>query len=318
MDEKYLQRIGFDGNLEDKLSEIIDAFNLGKYEQHKIITVGYEDFNIELITDTGKYFVKIFANTRTQEDINRYVAVIEEVLKWGVKHPQLLETNKRKRLYRDVTGKLQLLVMEWLEGNSFWDLHRKPTETERKELVGDAAQINKSSFNPLFTYDSWSINNFAQEFRKHKETLINEDKSLVEKALIDFQTIDHKSLPHALVHGDLISTNVMNTRSGLYLVDFSVANYLPRIQELAVLLTDLLFDSDDADNAKKMYEEAKTEYYKHIQLTDKELAVLPIYIKAAHAMHIIPPSRFIADGEDNDENRYWLNLGQKGIRLGIY
>ena len=48
MEEKYLQRIGFDGNLDDKLSEIANAFRLGKYKQHKIIAVGYEDFNIEI------------------------------------------------------------------------------------------------------------------------------------------------------------------------------------------------------------------------------------------------------------------------------
>jgi len=318
MGDKYLQRIDFKGSLEEKLKEIASVFALGKYLNHKVIDVGYEDFNIELSTHSGKYFIKIFASTRSSEDIKRYVKVMEEVISKGIKHPKLVPTKSGKHLYQDPHDKLQLVVMEWLDGKSFWDLNETPTKQDRLELIRAASLLNQLVYEPPFTYDSWSINNFPAEFEKCSTYLTDEDRNAIKNILTEFQKIDHASLPHSLVHGDLISTNVMKTDAGLYFVDFSVANYLPRIQELAVLLSDLLYDPKDAENSRTLYEVAKKEYCRYIELTTDELQSLPIYIKAAHAMHIIPPSKFIAGGEDNDENRHWLNLGQSGIELNIY
>lgn len=67
---------------------------------------------------------------------------------------------------------------------------------------------------------------------------------------------------------------------GLYIIDFSVANIYPRIQELAVLMCNLFFDENYKDN----YLFLIREYNKHHPLTEYEGEILPLFIQAAHVM----------------------------------
>ena len=317
MPDKYMSRISYDGDLTTVLTEITTEFGLGSYRSHELIPIGYEDLNLKVEVDYGIYLVKIFAQSRTQADISRYVRIIESVLNAGILHPKMFTHGSGRYIYRPRKTILQLVVMEWLDGSSYWDLGEKPTTQERSELIASAAKINLLPYKPSFTYDSWAINNFGNEYRINSQYLSTSNNSAVSSVLGEFEAIDHQSLPHCLVHGDLISTNVIKTSHGLYFIDFSVANYLPRVQELAVLLCDLLFDASAITNAVALYNEALDEYQKHIKLERIELDVLPTYIRAAHAMHILPASKFMAQGEDTYENRHWLNLGRAGLHTPI-
>ena len=134
--------------------------------------------------------------------------------------------------------------------------------------------------------------------------------------VIEFHKLNIKSLPHCFVHGDIIATNVMRSNEGsLYIIDFAVANWYPRIQELAILLCDLLF-VPEKNTFLKNYELALTEYQKIIKLEKKELQSLPTYIKFAHAMHIIPSTREkVFENNTSAENEFWLRSGQEGLKF---
>ena len=94
-----------------------------------------------------------------------------------------------------------------------------------------------------------------------------------------------------------------------------MANYYPRIQELAVLLCNLLFDEDDLDSFPSYYKLALSEYQKTLPLSLKELETLPLFLKIAHAMHIIPAIRDRELNENtSEENMYWLDLGKIVLR----
>lgn len=97
-------------------------------------------------------------------------------------------------------------------------------------------------------------------------------------------------------------------------IDFAVANYCPRVIELAVMAVDLLFNSNDVEAFPSNWQTALNGYQEKIQLTDKELQVLPIFVKVAHAMHIIGGTREKAEGNTSEENEYWLNKGRVGLR----
>jgi Ser/Thr protein kinase RdoA (MazF antagonist) len=128
-----------------------------------------------------------------------------------------------------------------------------------------------------------------------------------------------KQLPHRLVHGDIIKTNVMKDKTGkIYIIDFSVANFYPRIQELAVLLCNIFFDENHPDTFMDNYKLALDEYQKGIPLTPLEISSLPLYVKVAHAMHVLCATyEKEAKGNDSAENRYWLELGRKGLDFTI-
>ena len=57
------------------------------------------------------------------------------------------------------------------------------------------------------------------------------------------------------------------------------------------------------------------EYQKTTQLTSRELAELPFYIKLAHAMHVLGGSyEKKAKNNHSEENEYFLTIGKAGLR----
>ena len=122
-------------------------------------------------------------------------------------------------------------------------------------------------------------------------------------------------LPHAFVHGDLIKTNLMeDKRGGIFIIDFAVANYQPRIIELAVLFNDTFFDKDSSEKTKEYFSLALSEYQKHTSLTKYELDTLPILIKAGHSMHLLRANyEKVVNKNNSKENDYFLQLGAAGL-----
>jgi thiamine kinase-like enzyme len=90
--------------------------------------------------------------------------------------------------------------------------------------------------------------NIAKEFEEAKKHMSDQEVSIIWPFVSRF--IDHiqiDQLPKCFVHWDILKTNIIRSINGdFYIVDYSVANIYPRIQDLAVLLCNVL-DSDDID-----------------------------------------------------------------------
>ncbi|GAH64865.1 unnamed protein product, partial [marine sediment metagenome] len=67
MREAYKRRIGYRGKLEEISHAVCSGFNLGGFTSNDLILIGYADFNFALETSKGKYFVKVFATSRSDE-----------------------------------------------------------------------------------------------------------------------------------------------------------------------------------------------------------------------------------------------------------
>ena len=107
---------------------------------------------------------------------------------------------------------------------------------------------------------------FLKEYGKIKRYLSKEDIGLIEPLVVRFSQVDIKILPSCFVHGDIIDTNVIRSSEGkLYVLDFSVANIYPRIQELAVMLCDILF-VPDKKKFQKVYDRTLAVYQKRVYL----------------------------------------------------
>lgn len=264
---EFQKRIGYEGELEKVVSKVAEDFDLGKYSMYRVIEAGYEDLNVVITTDKGKYFVKMLATFRDNEGCKRYVDIMLTALEAGVSHPRLLQS-PQGYLYKNVFDgrQIRLVVMEHINGKSLYDSKEEVSLEDARFLIQQAADI--------------------------------------------------KSLPTAFVHGDIIRTNVMRDENGkFYILDFSVANIYPRIQELAVLLCNILYDDKNPGAFMDYYELALDEYKKKNELTKPEIETLPLYLKAAHAMHIIGAGRekYKKDNK-SEENEYWLSKGRNGLR----
>lgn len=312
----FQKRIEYQGNLNKLFELVVKDYSLGKYITFKPVLQGYEDFNLIVDTNKGKYLIKIMASFRSDYDVQQYVETIKTAVNSGISHPKLYKGPEDYLYTINLDNKkIRLAVMDYVDGLDFYRLKEKPNTDEAVFLSQQAARINQLDLKPKFVYDSWAIPNFLKEYNQIKDKLDKEDLSFIKPLVENFPKFNIDKLPHCFVHGDIISTNVIRSKENkLYIIDFAVANIYPRIQELAILLCDLLFVTNK-DKYLSNFNLALNEYQKIIKLEKEEIEILPTYIKLAHAMHIIPATREKIKGIELPENNFWLKSGKEGIRI---
>ena len=176
--------------------------------------------------------------------------------------------------------------------------------------------IHKQQLNSEFIYDKWAIVNFIEEFEDKKQYLNERDYKKLSELLICFKGVDMKKLPHAFVHGDIISTNVMKDNNGkLWIIDFAVSNYLPRIVDLAVSSCNLCLNPESIKETKSKTKMILKEYEKYNKLTDYEKEVFPIFFDIANAMGSLQISYLISQGKASEEDKFWYNESEKGLEF---
>lgn len=307
-------RIGYTGDLAPILSKVCKKYDIGIYKSHSIVEMGYEDLNVIVETTQRKFFIKIFASFRDQQGCERYVDIIKSAKGAGVDQPEIYGD-----LYETTIDNtpIRLIVTQYIDGWTLFDSPTKLTGKEAKFLVQEATKINKIPLEPSFVYDSWAIVNFLKEADKKIQYLSDDEQKLIGPLIIKFRKLDLDTLPHCFVHGDLIKTNIMrDTNDHLYILDFSVANYYPRIQEIAVLMCDVFFDTANLELYGKLYKQTLDEYQKYIPLEKIEIDTLPLYSQVAHAMHLLCANyEKVVNNNQSRENEYFLNLGRMGLQF---
>ncbi len=317
MEQEFKDRINLNTDLNIISKQICRNYDLGEYISDTIITVGYEDFNYILETTKGKYCVKIFNKERTDEDCKNYIDRIELASEIDINTPKLYKANSESECIVEVNGiKYRLCVFEYINGSSFFDLEIIPNEDEIKEIIRQMAIIHKQQLNSKFIYDKWAIVNFIEEFEDKKIYLNKDDYKKSSELLAKFKNIDMKNLPYAFTHGDIISTNVMRDNNGkLWIIDFAVSNYLPRIVDLAVSSCNLCLNPDSIEETKSKINMVLREYEKYNKLTDYEKEVFPIFFDIANAMGILQISYLASKGEASEEDKFWYNESKKGLEF---
>ena len=317
MEAIFKQRIGFNGDLKEISKIVCKDFNLGEFLNCEIILIGYEDFNFSLTTTNDKFFVKIFSNKRTLDYCKRNVNVVIKSIEAGLSVPRLYKSEQGYlHVLKTNQSILRICVMDFIQGKDFFTSKATITNEDMISLAHQASLINSIKIKPPGIYDSWAIVSFPQEFENKNQYLEKEDLELIEPLMDKFQNLKMETLPHCFVHGDIIRTNVIKDKDNkIWIVDFSVSNFYPRIQEVAVLACDILFNKDNKEESEQNLKDALGEYQKIIKLTTRELASLPIYIKLGHAMHVLCATyEKKAKNNNSKENEYFLNIGKYGLR----
>ncbi len=309
------KRINYQGEFEELLTDVTNSYGLGVFISFEPMILGMEDLNLKLLTTKGKYFVKIFNEKRDNVECLRLVNIVKMCTDNGVAHPEFLKRDVGyifRNQYEQFN--IRLAVFEFIEGKTFFDLKRNPTTAELKEIIKMAATVNKIDYKTADLYDPWATVNFPAEYKKARKYVDDNEKRIFDNLLAQFEKVDIKSLRHSLVHGDLIGTNIIKGKEKIYFVDFSSANFYPRIVELAVLMSDIMFDPTGKVSVEKYFDLLTSEYQKYIKLTKEDLASLPLFIKLAHSMNYLGAILEKNVGKNKtEENEHWLKLGKKGL-----
>jgi len=307
-------RLVYTGDLAPLIARIAEAYGVGTPTDYSVIEVGYEDCNVIINTEQGRFLVKMFAKTRTSEEITRYTNVMRKVVEAGVRHPELMFANSEV-VYTD--SGVSLVLMRFIEGKTFFELDRAPDEDERHAILEQAAKINAIDYEPPYLFDSWAIPNINELLERVKQYVEPDDLVLVEQVIAQYNTIPVDELPHCFVHGDFTKTNVLKGDDGnLYILDFSVANSYPRIQELAVIAANLLYDNKTP--LQERCQIVADKYGQLTELTEIERQYLPVYALTGVAMEFLGAHlEKFSNGNDTEETEYWLTLGRNGLRQAL-
>ncbi|MEG1058647.1 MAG: phosphotransferase [Clostridia bacterium] len=300
-----------------KLSKIVcEKYNLGKYLSDEIILVRYEDFNYILTIDKGKFCIKVFNKDRTFEDVKKYIDRIKlaNSLK-EINTPKVYECNE------DILCEIKLdeidfrlCVFEYVDGKSFYDLNEIPTENEIKDIISQMANIHNAKLESEFIYDKWTITNFIREYEDKEKYLDSKYKKILFSLSERLKQVKLDKLPMSFVHGDIISSNVMKDDKGkLWIIDFAISNYLPRIVDLAVTSCNLCLNPDSKDKTIQSTRMILEEYQKYNQLTDYELECFPLFYDLANASGILQISCLSSMGDMSEEDEFWLTESEKGL-----
>lgn len=319
MSDRYYDRIDKieDINILSRL--VCEKYNLGTLlEDTFVIRIGYEDFNAIINTSKGKYLMKVFANIRSDQDcidcVNRsYNAYINDVAT-----PKVFKNCNGEILsfilYKE--SKYRVAIIEYIDGYSFWDLKRKPTMEELNQIIKIAINMNNIDYKPTFIYDSWAVTSFCKEYEEKKKYLKEEYVKLVEPIYQEFKTFDYDSLPKAFVHGDMMSTNLMVDKKGkVWVIDFSVSNYMARINELIVLCGDIALINEEKSETVKRIIYLYNEWCKNIKPTKEEINSFILLFRVANAINIVKPYYEIISGNMSDETMMHLNAGLYGLSI---
>lgn len=316
----YQNRIDFQGDYGQLIKRIADVYKLGSVLSHSVVEVGFEDFNVKISTENGDFLAKIFSKNRTADEIARNVTNIERAIAGGVNHPELMLSDGQA-LHHDIDSGVKMVVMRFIAGKTFYDLAITPGADDLAKIAAEAVKINMIDYDAPYLFDSWAIPNMQWMFDKVKDNLTDEGKKLVEGAFAHYERIPLDKLPKCYVHGDLIKTNLIKGDDGkIYVIDFSVANTYPRIQELAVMAANLLFD-EKAGNTKPLTERVDTVIEAYLNaggiLTDLEKEHVFNYALPAAAMEYMGSVNERIVGDTSDEIAYWERLGLNGLRQAL-
>lgn len=321
MDKKTpVDRLNYSGDLQPVITRLCRAYKVGEPTDFSVFDVGYEDCNIFVATTDSKYVAKIFSKGRSNEDIQRYSAIMARVIRAGVNHPSLIKISEGGVVYVDHEADgISMVLMQFIEGKSFIELNRAPDSEELQLVLEQAAKINSINYHPPYLFDSWAIPNIHKMFERVQQFIQTDDLELVKQAMTLYDQVSMDILPHSFVHGDFTKANVLKGNDErIYILDFSVANWYPRIQELAVIAANLLHDENNTMSLQDKCELVANQYSKFAPLSSEERQYLYPYALAGVAMEFMGShqERYI-NGNDTEETEYWLKLGRNGLRKAL-
>jgi Ser/Thr protein kinase RdoA (MazF antagonist) len=309
-----IDRINYSGDIAAVINELCELYGVGSPKEFHVMEIGYEDCNLVVQTPSGKYLAKIFSKVRSPGDVVRYTTIMEKALQAGVNHPALMKTGSGK-IAGEICG-LSMVLMKFIEGKTFLDMDRLPTDQERGAVLEQAALVNSIDYRPTYFLDSWAIPNIKTMLGRVEKFILPDDRKLVRRAVAIFDEVPMEKLPACFVHGDFTKANVLKGNDGkIYMLDFSVANWSPRIQELAVISANLLYDKSGSATLKDATEIVALEYGRLKELSAVEKRYLYPYALAGVAMEFMGAHQEKhLYGSDTPETDYWMNLGRNGLK----
>ena len=317
---RFFDRIDFIDDIDVLAKKVCKEYSLGDYRSIKIIEIGYEDFNAIITSASGNYFLKIFSNLRTDEDAQSLVERVFISEKNGIRSPKIYRNSDGNIIttIQHEKSKFRLCLMQYIEGNIFYELKENASDEELLKISDLAGAFGNIDYKPKFIYDTWAITSFIQEFERKKQYIDSEHLEQLQPIYNRFKEFDYNSLPKSFTHGDIILTNIIkDNNSDLWLVDYSVSNYTARLNEIVVASNDFALILNDKIESERRIKLMFERWASKVNATEFERKSFEMLYRVQNAIYTLIPLYEISKGNNSDENKMFLELGQFGLTLDV-
>jgi hypothetical protein len=140
--------------------------------------------------------------------------------------------------------------------------------------------------------------------------------ALIQPIYEEFLIFDFDALPKTFVHGDITSTNIIkDINRKLWLVDFSVSNFMARIIEIIVISGDLALKTESKQLSEERIVHCFNLWCESVNATDFERQSFYYLFRVANAVNVMNTAIEMQKGNNSDENLMHMNQGLFGLSL---
>jgi len=79
-----------------------------------------------------------------------------------------------------------MVLMKFIDGQTFLELDRAPDAEEQQAVIEQAAKVNGIDYHPSYLFDSWAIPNIQVMFEKVKKFIQPDDLKFAEQAMAQY------------------------------------------------------------------------------------------------------------------------------------
>jgi Ser/Thr protein kinase RdoA (MazF antagonist) len=313
-----LKRANFNISPSTLLDWVSQEYALGAVKDYHLMTGGLTEINFKLVTDQGHYLVKVFPDkdeARVKDILSSILAMFNE----GIPVPKVYPSRQGWRYFKidPSQDKQQLIgcVLSWFEGHDL--VGETITHEQLRTISRWLAKINRLKLPIRTVYDPWFTTNLPFEFH-NKAQFVPRDKyiSIIEDIVDRLNGLDISQLHTGTVHGDLHREHVLQSKSGICVIDFGALNEGQIVIDLAIAMSHFCLDLDSFSPARFLdsYRTMLNEYLDYGELPIYEIKSLPLLVKASYAAYYVE-GYFSYVIHEEEHAMYWIDIGKRGLEF---
>ena len=297
------------------LTLVASHFHLGTIQKHTPILTGYQDCNVDITTDKGRFVVKFFSSEKTKERIHDVVSAHSACTLAHIPMPELIMGNGDSYIL-EIPGKLHpsyVCVFSYVDGKP---LTKTPvTDSDMSNLAHIASRIHTLQKPKSRYYDTMGIINVPNEYKLKHDALSADEQSEIAPVVSKLSRIKFSDFHQSVIHGSLEKENILKTADGgLSILDLGCMDYNASILDIATLIANMTIYTPEEKRRHSIHE-IITSYTKTSPISDKELSALPTLIRAQYAAYIIAMTHHMRiDHDMTKQTQTWLDRGWDGFR----
>jgi Ser/Thr protein kinase RdoA (MazF antagonist) len=312
--QDLLSRVDIAEPLHVVLHNIARHYRLGRIERTRLFTQGYDDLNVLLVCERGRYVAKIFNKSKQPAAVEDYVQVQTALARRHLPVPRIRRVNGAG-LFR-VAGRFQetfVSVSEYFAGEDF--VAAPPQRDDMLAIARFLAALHQLPFDIIPSYDSWGTLNLPGEFARKQAQVSDETRRLVAPVADAIASITFGRSRRCIIHGDLQRKHVLKDGSRHYCVlDFGCMDYSYPIVDLGIFLALFCLGGSDPFDARVIIADVLDTYATCAPLPSGHIALLGTLIRATWAAYLLSTDILTRGGDRSRQTLQWRRFALANLR----